>query len=74
MEKENNYVECFMYYMYNRWCLDESVLLFGENLGNHIYGKWIHKANTHDQTMSWYGELDKSCRDKIYDRAIEIYK
>ena len=68
-----NDVECFMYYMYNRWCLDESVSLFGERLGNHIFDKWVHKSATHDQTMSWYGDLDKTCRDKLYARAKEIY-
>lgn len=69
-----NDVECFMYYMYNRWCLDESIALFGERLGEHIFKKFVNEREySHNQTMSWYGELDKTCRDKLYARAKEIY-
>ena len=69
-----NDVELFMYYMYNVWCLDESIALFGERLGNHIFKKFVDKREySHDQTMSWYSDLDKECRDKIYNRAKEYY-
>lgn len=69
-----NDVECFMYYMYNKWCLEESISLFGENLGKHIFNKWCDLSNTSDQTMLWYGELDKVCRNKVYERALSVYK
>ena len=70
----NNEVENFMYYMYNRWCIDEAHLLFGKSLGDHIYAKWTEKIEySIDRTMSWYGELDKKCRQKIVDRANELY-
>lgn len=69
-----NEVECFMYYMYNKWDIYESIRLFGEDLGHHIFFKFTQKSEySHDQTMSWYGDLDKKCRDKIYNRAIELY-
>lgn len=69
-----NEVECFMYYMYNRWNLNESKKLFGNDLGTHIFNKWTGKREySHDQTMSWYGDLDKKCRDKLLERAKEIY-
>jgi hypothetical protein len=69
-----NEVECFMYYMYNRWNLNESKKLFGESLGDHIYTKWTEKIEySIDRTMSWYGDLDKKCRDKLLERAKEIY-
>ena len=72
--KKNNEVESFMLYMFNRWCLDEAHLLFGESLGDHIYAKWTEKIEySIDRTMSWYGDLDKKCRDKLYERAIELY-
>ena len=71
---EHNEVTNFMYYMYNKWSKDEAIRLFGNNLGNHIFGKWVWKGeNTHDQTMSFYSELDSSCRQKLVDRANEIY-
>lgn len=74
MGKKYNEVECFMYYMYNVWCLKESIMLFGERLGSHIFNKWAGKCEySLDRTMSWYGDLDKKCRDKIYERAIDFY-
>ena len=74
MGKKYNEVECFMYYMYNVWCLKESIMLFGERLGSHIFNKWTEKCEySLDRTMSWYGDLDKKCRDKIYERAIDFY-
>ena len=69
-----NEVECFMYYMFNKWDKSESIRLFGENLGLHVFGKWVAKGeNTHDQTMSWYADLDKGLRDKLLNRSIELY-
>lgn len=71
---KNSEVENFMYYMYNKWCLNEARYLFGERLGDHIFNKWVGKREySHDQTMSWFGDLDKKCRQKIVDRANELY-
>lgn len=70
----NSEVENFMYYMYNKWCLNEAHLLFGESLGDHIFNKWFGKREySHDITMSWFADLDKKCRQKIVDRANELY-
>lgn len=72
--KKNNEVENFMLYMFNRWCLDEARYLFGEMLGDHIFNKWVGKREySHDQTMSWYADLDEKCRSMIVKRANEIY-
>lgn len=69
-----NDVECFLYYMYNKWSLSESKHVFGDNLGLHVYEKWLEKHQySKDVTMSWFSDLDKSCRDKIVERAKEIY-
>lgn len=67
-----NGVECFMYYMCNKWSLSEAKHVFGNDLGTHIYAKWVELTSRHD-TLYWYGELDKNCRNKLADRAIEIY-
>lgn len=69
---KNNDIECFMYYMYNRWSLSESKHVFGDDLGTHIYGKWV-KLTSHHDTLYWYGELDKDCRNKLANRAKELY-
>jgi len=62
-------IENFMYYMFNRWSLEEAKKVFGDDLGTHIYGKWQDT----DDTLIWFGWLDKECRRKISDRANEIY-
>lgn len=38
----SNEVTKFMWYMCNRWNLDEARFLFGDNLGAHIYQKKLH--------------------------------
>jgi hypothetical protein len=49
-------------------------MLFGENLGQHVFDKWVGKGkHTNDQTMSWYGELDTGLRNKLVARANELY-
>ena len=67
---KNNEVTNFMFYIYNKWSINEAHLLFGKNLGDHIFGKWIEHRG--DQ-LYWYAELDEGCRQKIVDRANELY-
>lgn len=67
-----NPVECFMYYMYNKWDLAESRHVFGQDLGTYIFGKWVETTSYHDN-LYWYGELDKECRNKLFERAMELY-
>lgn len=69
MNNEANEVTNFMYYMFNKWSLNESRHLFGESLGLHIYNKWTDTRNT----LYWYANLDKKCRQTIVNRANEIY-
>ena len=71
---KNNEVTNFMLYVYNRWSINEARYLFGEILGEHIYAKWTEKREySIDQNLSWYADLDKDCRQKIVDRANEVY-
>lgn len=70
---KNNEVTNFLLYMYNMWSEEESQILFGENLGKHIYDKWIDSFSCSDRTMYWYSNLDTECRRKIVDRANELY-
>ena len=66
----NNEVTNFMYYMYNRWNMAEAKNLFGNNLGQHIYEKWMAY---HEDNLRWYAELDVKCRQMLVDRANEIF-
>ena len=71
---KNNEVTNFMFYIYNKWSKEESVRLFGNDLGNHIFNQWVGKHEySNDITMSWYADLDNGCRRKIVDRANELY-
>ena len=70
----NNEVTNFMFYLFNRWSKEEAIRLYGNNLGNHIFNKWVEKHEySNDITMSWYSDLDNECRRKIVDRANELY-
>lgn len=69
----NNEVTNFLFYIYNKWSKEESVRLFGNDLGNHIFNKWIDCFSCSDRTMYWYANLDNTCRRKIVDRANEMY-
>lgn len=69
-----NEVTKFMWYMYNKWTRDEAVNLFGEDLGLHIWNKYLEIYDTTaDYNLAWYSELDNECRQTIVNRANEIY-
>lgn len=68
----NNQVTNFMYYMYNCWNRTEAIDLFGKDLGDHIYNKWLHHRNGLGD-LYWYSELDNECRSKIVERADATY-
>ena len=62
-----------MYYIFNVWCEDEAVSVFGNNLGTHIYKKWCWYRNNGGDQLEWYANLDEKCRTKIVERACEYY-
>lgn len=66
-----NEVTAFMLYMFNKWSIQEAKYLFGENLGRHIFDKWVGWG-THKE-LRWYADLDSACRQKVVDRANELY-
>lgn len=68
---KNNEVTNFMYYLYNKWNIYEAKRLFGMELGAHIWQKYLdNKSNV---LFGWYAELDSSCKQKLVDRANDIY-
>ena len=70
--RKNNDVTCFMWYVNERMTRSEMILVCGE-VGNHIYDKWVYARDHHLGDLWWYGELDDTCRQKIVDRAVQIY-
>lgn len=65
-----NEVTNFMLYMFNVWNMKESIRVFGVNLGEHIFNKWLDMR--HDD-LRWYASLDDKCRQKLVDAANEYY-
>lgn len=72
MNEQVNQVTAFMLYMFNKWCIGEAKKVFGDNLGEHVFKKWVD-LHCEMGTLYWYAELDKRCRKKIVERAIELY-
>ena len=66
-------VDSFMLYIFNKWSFEESKLVFGDNLGRHIYNKWCDYRNNRGDQLEWYANLDETCRNKLVARAIECY-
>ena len=68
-----NQVTNFMYYMFNRWSRDESIVVFGDDLGDHVYRKYLDSRGCGADILSWYAELDRTCKQRLVDRANELY-
>ena len=64
-----NEVTKFMFYIYNRWNEYEAAKVFGDDLGAHIWSKWLDRTDS----LLWYSELDNECKQKLVDRANELY-
>lgn len=73
MNDNANVVTCFMWYVFNAWNKKEALSLFGENLGKHIFDKWLYYKVNNLGELSWYSELDSHCREIIVERAKELY-
>lgn len=69
----NNEVTNFMYYIFNRWTERESRMLFGDSLGEHVWKKYLCYMNSGFGELKFYAELDSACKQKMVDRANEIY-
>ena len=73
-KKGHNLVTYFAWYMFNRWSLDEATLVFGDDLGNHIWEKWNEVVRFGDgDQLRFYCNLDTVCRNKLVHRALDIY-
>ena len=69
-----NIVYSLFYYMWNRWSKAECETVFG-GMAGHFWAKWCGLSST---TLSgaaerFYAELGNNARDKIVERACELY-
>lgn len=70
MKEVNN----FMYYMFNRWCKHEAIVIYGKELGEHIFAKYLKYMEKGLGELRFYAELDNECRSKLVKRALQVYK
>ena len=52
------------------WCYDEAIIIFGEELGNHIFDKYTNRIDT----INFFMDLDSECRLRIIARAEKFYE
>lgn len=63
-----NTIKNAMYYAYNAFNESESIRLFGDNLGKHIWGKFLGYDYNF---LKLYAELDNECRHKLSNAIFE---
>jgi len=63
-------IENMMFYLFNKFNENESVFLFGKDLGTHLWNKFvIYKFDG----FRFFGECDNETRDILVERANKIY-
>ena len=75
MKRTNeNIVSSFFYYMWNRWSKAECKTVFG-GMAGHFWAKWcgLSSATLSGAAERFYAELGNNARDKIVERACELY-
>ena len=73
-ENGHNTVTFFMWYMYNKWSLEESKRIYGDNLGEHIYNKWVEVVGScNGDNLRFYANLDTKSRNLLVQRALDVY-
>ena len=76
MKEAYKYIDAYMKFMYNQWDHDMCISIFGEMLGDHIWGKWlaVREYDGVDAAITnIWGKLDYGCLEKILDRAFKTY-
>lgn len=69
-------VNMLFFYMWNDWCQDECLKIFGNIMGDHFWSKWNLYAGQHNTVMGGFESLWASMtddnREKLLARAIEV--
>lgn len=75
MNKDSD-LDCYLFFMWNEWCKDICLAIFGKLMGEHIWGKWCHLCEEYRSVgapAAIYSELDAEKRRAIVERAIKHY-
>lgn len=69
-------VNMLFFYMWNDWCQDECLKIFGNIMGDHFWSKWNLYAGQQNTVMGGFESLWASMtddnREKLLARAIEV--
>lgn len=66
----------FAIYMSNAWDKTEAIKIFGENIGEHIFNKWVGYASDRGPTyasLALVYDLDSNNLEKLVERACKLY-
>lgn len=69
-------LDCFLFYMWNRWDYSECRAIFGKHLVDHIWHEWLKLCESDGRTgaaASLYAALDEDKRKKLSERAFKHY-
>lgn len=77
MTQNTTAVLSYAIYMANAWSQSEAIAIWGENLGMHIWNKWLvfnETYGTHAASMKLIYELDSTNLEKLVERANTLYE
>lgn len=75
-KKFRNDATSLMFYMWNRWCLEECKIVFKDGDWNHFWNKWCGYNSEYGRfgaVEDFYASLTNDNRDKLVKRACEMY-
>ena len=64
-------VDLFFKYMYNVWDYYECIEIFGDDLGEHIWDKWVNYF--HQDCLELWGGLDAHLQEQLINRIMKAY-
>lgn len=76
LETVKDHIDTYMKFMYNQWTEHICRAIFGAQLGDHIWAKWM--GFREDQGVEaaifnmWFA-LDHECTHKLLDFALQFY-
>lgn len=76
LEAVMDHIDAYMKFMYHQWTEQMCKAIFGAQLGDHIWTKWM--GFREDQGIEaaifnmWFA-LDRECTYKILDMALQYY-
>ena len=77
MTNNTTAVLSYAIYMANAWSMSEAINVYGKNLGEHIFNKWVGYNSNGGPTyasMKLVYELDNTNLEKLVERANELYE